>query len=183
MSIGLPNSLPHRVEYLLEKLENRKWLLLLFFSIFFFSGFCLIATSKVISNDELFTIYIARLPSFHQVWTALATGVEQTPPFFYIVTRGDFALLGSSPLAARLPELLAFWLMCVCLFHFVSKRSSAFYGFIAMLFPFVTVAFNFVAWARAYALVLGFSAFGLLCWQWAVENRRRTLALECCFSL
>ncbi len=151
--------------------------MLLLFSALYFVGFCLIASKEVVTNDELFTFYIARLPHFHNVWDALATGVEQTPPFFYVVTRADMALLGTTTLALRMPELLGFWLMCVCLFHFVSKRSSALYGFIAMLFPVMTTGFTFVTDARAYALVLGFSAFALLCWQWATENRHRTLAL------
>ncbi|MEJ2009572.1 MAG: glycosyltransferase family 39 protein [Acidobacteriota bacterium] len=170
-------SLRRRIETLLETLESRRWLLLLLFTVLFFAGFCLIASRGVITNDELFTVYIGRLPAFRDVWAALATGAEQTPPFFYILTRADFALFGTANLAIRLPELLGSWVMCVCLFDFVSRRSSASYGFIAMLLPLMTSAFSFVAWARAYVLVLGFSALALLCWQRATENRRRTLAL------
>jgi Dolichyl-phosphate-mannose-protein mannosyltransferase len=177
MSNGSQESLINRLESSLEKLERKKWLLFLSFLTLYFTGFCLIAAKAHVTNDELYTIYIARLPSLQAVWKGLATGVEQTPPLIHLITRADFALLGTSPLSVRLPEMLGFLVMCVCLFHFVSKRSSAFYGFIAMLFPLMTHAFVYVFFARAYALVLGFSALALLCWDWAIENRHRMLAL------
>lgn len=152
------------------------WLLLLFAGVYF-TGFGLIAAKAVISNDELFTLYIARLPHFRDVWAALTTGAEQTPPLFYALSRADIHLFGTSGLALRLPELLAFALMCVCLFHMVARRTSAVYGFVAMISPLMTTAFNYVFEARAYALVLAFSSFGLLCWLWPVEGHRRALSL------
>lgn len=177
MSNGSQRSLLSRLENGLERLERRKWLLLLLFLILYFAGFCLLAAKDVTFIDELFTIYITRLPTLRDVWNALATGAEQTPPLIYLVTRADFALLGRSLLAVRLPEMLGFAVMSVCLYHFVSKRSSALYGLVAMLFPLMTTAFKFVVRARAYALVLGFSALALVCWQWAAEDRHRKLAL------
>jgi 4-amino-4-deoxy-L-arabinose transferase-like glycosyltransferase len=177
MSNETDNSMGCRIVTVLDKLGRRWKLLLLFWAGVYFTGFGLIASKGVISNDELFTLYIARLPHFRDVWAALATGTEQTPPLFYAVTRADIFLFGTSGLALRLPELLAFALMCVCLYHIVARRTSAAYGFLALLFPFMTTAFNYVFEARAYALVLAFSAFGLLCWLWAAEGRRRALVL------
>jgi 4-amino-4-deoxy-L-arabinose transferase-like glycosyltransferase len=166
-----------RVVTVLDQLGSRTRLLLLLFAVIYFLGFCLIASKGAISNDELFTLYIARLPHFRDIWAALSTGAEQTPPFFYAVSRADIKLFGTSGLALRLPELLAFALMCVCMFHIVSRRTSAVYGFLAILLPFMTTAFNYVIEARAYALVLCFSAVALLCWIWATEGRHRLLAL------
>jgi uncharacterized membrane protein len=60
---------------------------------------------------------------------------------------------------------------------FVAKRTSFLYGFVAMLFPLVTEVFHFATEARAYALVLGFSALALVSWQWAAEGQSRRLAL------
>ena len=95
MSNAAHGSLLSRLETRLEKFESRPWLLLVFFATLYFAGFCLVAVRGVISNDELFTIYIARLPGLHDVWKALATGAEQTPPLIYLITRADFALLGT----------------------------------------------------------------------------------------
>lgn len=171
------SSLRCRIVARLDKLGMRPGVLLLLFACVYFIGFGLIATKAVVSNDELFTFYIARLPHFSDIWAALATGAEQTPPFFYAISRADIHLVGTSGLALRLPELLAFGLTCVCLFHIVARRTSPAYGFLALLFPFMTTAFNYAFEARSYALVLAFSAFGLLCWIWAVEGRHRRLAL------
>jgi len=177
MKSEFQNSLRCRMVTLLDRLGSRPgWLLALLAGVYFV-GFGLIASKAVFSNDELFTLYIGRLPHFRDVWAALATGAEQTPPLFYVLSRADIHGFGTSGLALRLPELLAFALACICLFHVVARRTSAVYGFLAMLFPFMTTAFNYAFNARAYALVLACSAFGLLCWLWAAEGRRRALAL------
>lgn len=177
MNSKFQKSLRCRVVSILDGLGCRTgWLLLLLAGVYFV-GFGLIASKGVVTNDELFTLYIARLPHFRDVWAALATGAEQTPPLFYALSRADIYAFGASGLALRLPEMLAFALMCVCLFHIVARRTSTIYGFLALLFPFMTTAFNYPFEARAYALVLAFSAFGMLCWIWAAEARCRALAL------
>jgi len=173
----LQSSLRCRILTRLNELGNRPGVLLLLFACVYFIGFGVIAAKALVSNDELFTLYIARLPHFSDIWAALATGAEQTPPLFYAISRADIYLVGTSGLALRLPELFAFALMCVCLFHIVARRTSAAYGFLALLLPFMTTAFNYAFEARSYALVMAFSGFGLLCWIWAVEGRRRQLAL------
>lgn len=177
MKSEFQNSFRCRTVALLDRLGGRPaWLLLLLGGVYFI-GFGLIASKAVISNDELFTLYIARLPHFRDVWAALATGAEQTPPLFYAISRADIYLFGTSGLALRLPELLAFAVLCFFVFHIVSRQTSPAYGFIAMLFLYMTTAFNYAADARAYALVLAFSALALLCWIWAAEGRHRLLAL------
>jgi hypothetical protein len=94
-----------------------------------------------------------------------------------LITRAAVTLFGGSHLAIRLPEILGFWVMSLCLFQFVSKRSSALYGCVAMLFPLVTEACYYATEARSYALVLGFSGLSLLCWQAAAEGHARKRSL------
>lgn len=173
MKNQLKETFEHFLEPLAERIEKRKLLLISIFSGFYFAGFCLIAAEKVMWNDELFTFYIARLPHLSDVWKALLTGAEQTPPLSYVLTRAVWGLLGVSNLTTRLPEILGIWLMGLCILVFVSKRTTFLYGFVAMLFPLITEAFHYATEARAYALVLGFSSFALLSWQWAAEGRRR----------
>ena len=72
------------------------------------------AQRKLMWNDELYTYYMARLPSMSDVWAALMSGGEQTPPFFYWTTRVSFALFGVNNLSVRLPEMLGFWVMLAC---------------------------------------------------------------------
>ena len=145
---------------------------------FLYLGFtCVLAKRKLMWNDELYTYYISVLPSLADVWAALLTGGEVLPPFFYVITRSSFALLGISAVSIRVPAVLGFWLMTLCLFRFVCIRSSAPYGLLAALFPLVTSAYYYSYEARPYGLVLGFSALALLCWQSAARDRFRLLSL------
>jgi hypothetical protein len=137
----------------------------------------LIAVRKQLENDALFTLNIARLPTMPDVWSALLTGAEQLPPFFYVLTRASLSLFGENNIALRLPSILGFWVMSLCLFWFVSKRSTSLYGLVAMLFVLTTGAYYYAFEARPYALVLGFSGLALLCWQSLADGSRRAPSL------
>jgi len=176
-------------EAFVAQVEKRRIWFLAGFSMLYLAVTCLVASHKPLWNDEFYTLYIARLPGIPEVWAALATGAEQIPPFFYVLTRASLALsgqqqatAGSHPrhyfeLSLRLPGVIGFWVMSLCLFRFVSKRAPAVYGFLAMLFPLVTGAYYYASEARPYGLVLGFSGLALLCWQAATERDNRLLPL------
>src|SRR5204863_4848835 len=66
-------------------------------------------------------------------------------------------------------------LMTICVFAFVARRASPLYGLVAALFPIATSAYGYAYEARAYGLVLGFTASALLCWQVAAEGGHRRL--------
>src|SRR6185436_3095753 len=107
-----------------------------------------LAWHKLLWNDELFTLYIARLPTNSDIWAFLASGVEQLPPTFHILARMSLNLFGVNPWALRLPEILGIGVMSLCLFVVVSRRSSAAYGLVAMVLPVVTHAFYYATEAR-----------------------------------
>jgi len=177
MTSRLLQQVDNLAEALRDFCERRKRWLLCSFSVVYLVSTCLLASRKPMWNDELFTFYIARLPAISDIWSALLTGGEQIPPLFHIITRISFTLFGVSELTIRLPEVLGFWVMCLCLFRFVSRRSPALYGFAAMLFPLVTKASSYAFEARPYGLVLGFAGLALICWQSATEGRYRKLSL------
>ena len=128
-------------------------------------------------NDELFTYYFARLPDLGAVWDQLSTGVEQTPPVYYVITRTALRIAGSSDVALRLPGLIGVLAACACLYAFVARRSSATYGFIAALIVLCSQATFYAHEARPYGLVLGGAAAALLCWQLRGEPSRSTVAV------
>lgn len=130
------------------------------------------AFRKLMWNDELYTYYIARLPTMHDVLGALMTGGEQTPPFFYLATRASLHLFGINNISIRLPEMLAVFVMMLCLFRFVRRTSSVSAALCAALFPIVTKAYDYSFEARPYGLVLGFGALALVSWQAATLDRR-----------
>lgn len=164
-------------EALREFCERRKYWLLGSFSILYLMGTGLLASKKLMWNDELFSYYISGLPTISDIWSALSTGGEQIPPLFHIVTRISISVFGVSEWAIRLPEVLGFWVMSLCLFRFVSKRSSTLCGFAAMFFPLVTKAYSYAYEARPYGIVLGLAGVSVICWQSAVEGHYRKLSL------
>jgi hypothetical protein len=136
-----------------------------------------LAARKLMWNDELYTYYMAVLPTMRDVWQALLTGGEQTPPFFYLVTRGAFALFGTTHVSIRLPEMIGVWVMSACLLAFVARRATWYAALCAATFPLVTMTYHYAFEARAYGLVLGFGGVAIVCWQVAASNRHRALAL------
>lgn len=159
------------------RIEKRSLWLLGVFSVLYLTGTYIIATRKLLWNDELYTLYISRLPDLSAVWSALLSGGEQNPPFFYVITRASFALLGVNEFSIRLPEILGFWVMCLCLFRFVSVATRPVYGLVAAFFPLFTGAYYYASEARPYGLVMGFAALSLVCWQSATRKRHYLLSL------
>ena len=177
MIIRLQDQLVQVGEAISEFCEDRTLLLLCAFSSVYFLTTCALATQKPMWNDELFTFYISRLPSTSDIWSAVLTGGEQIPPVFHIITRISMFLFGVNELATRIPEVVGFWVMSLCLFWFVSKRTSSLYGLAAMLFPLMTEAYYYAYEARPYGIVLGFAGLSLVCWQSAAAGRHRKLSL------
>jgi hypothetical protein len=166
-----------RVTTLAEKIdgfcEARSFVALGIFSALYLAVVGLIAARKQLENDELFTLNIARLPRMTDVWAALMTGAEQLPPFFYLLTRISLSVFGESGFTLRLPAIVGFWAMCLCLFRFVRLRSTAVHGFAAMLFALTTGAYYYAFEARPYGLVLGFTGLALISWQSLADGERR----------
>jgi Dolichyl-phosphate-mannose-protein mannosyltransferase len=141
------------------------------FSAVYLPATLLLASRKQLWNDELFTFYIARVPNFRDIWGALLTGAEQIPPAFYWITRVFLGNSADSHAAIRLPEILGFWLMGVCLIAIVSRRAPPAYGVVAALAPLFTGAYAYAFEARPYGVVLGLAGLALLCWQRAEARR------------
>ena len=111
---------------------ERKWpVLLAFYCILLLGSGVVLDFKKPFWNDELFTFYIARQPTFEGIWSVLMTGAEQLPPFFFLIERGFASMGGPSRLVFRLPETLGFLVMSLSIFWFVKRRRSALFGLVA----------------------------------------------------
>ena len=147
--------------------------LLTAFSLFYFADTCLRASEKFFWFDELCTVYICRLPTMHAVWQAVLHGADYNPPLFYLFTRAANALFGEGLIATRLPSILGFWVLCLCLFRFVHRRAGILPAWVAMLFPLLTSAYFYAYEARPHGIVLGFCGLALVLWQmWDEEPHR-----------
>jgi hypothetical protein len=172
--------------YVTDGLHRHSYALLILFSVIYFPVTCFLASRKLFWFDEIFSVYISRLPDMAAVWAELNRGTDVTPPLFYVLMRLSYSLFGDSHVTARLPEVIGFWICCVCLFRFVSIRTSALAGAIAMLLPLVTTAYYYAYESRPHAIVLGFAGIALVCWQAAIRSKQRVfwlmgvfLALSC----
>lgn len=134
------------------------------------------ASRKLFWFDEIFTLYVSRMPDLRSLWNVLMAGFEFNPPLLYILTRFSNSLMGETQVSSRLPEIISFWIFCLCLFRFVSVRSSALSGLLSMLFPMVTLAYWYAYEARPYAIELGFCGIALVCWQSATERPTKRLS-------
>ncbi|MGI8771266.1 MAG: glycosyltransferase family 39 protein [Acidobacteriaceae bacterium] len=142
-------------------------------SLVYFGFMFLRASQKPFWLDELFTIYLCRLPDFKSTWTAVAHGADFNPPLFYLLTRGAERLFGEGMIATRLPEMVGVWLFGVCLFFFVARRAGRLAGCIAGIFPFFTLAQYYAYEARPHGITLGWCGLALVCWQRTAQERFR----------
>ena len=147
-------------------------LLLSAFSVICFAAALLSADRKILSGDELVTLYVATLPSARDVWAAIVGG-DVLPPLGHFLTRASIALLGPSQVAIRLPEAIGYWLMSICIYAFVRRYTATASAGVAMLIPACTAAYGYAYEARPYGLMLGAGAAVLLCWQRASEGTNR----------
>ncbi len=138
---------------------------LIVFSLFYFAETLLRASEKWLWYDELCTYYICRLPSFKDTWAAVLHGADYNPPLFYLIHRTFMRIFGDGRIAMRLPEILSFWVLCLCLFWIVKRRTGLLGGIVAMLLPLLTGAYFYAYEARPHGLVLGFFGLAVLFWQ------------------
>jgi hypothetical protein len=156
-----------------EVLSRTKYVLIILFTIAYLFQTCYFAHRKLFWFDELFTVYISRLPDLSSMWHVLSEGVDFNPPLVYALTRVSVLLLGEGQVTVRLPAIVGFGVFCLCLFRFVSIRSSILGGYVSMLFPLVTGAYWYAYEARPYGALLGFCGVALICWQGATMQSER----------
>jgi Dolichyl-phosphate-mannose-protein mannosyltransferase len=158
----------------LEKavLKTTDGLFIVLFSIVYFSETLIRASEKRFWYDELCTLYICRLPTLKDAWLAVLHGADYNPPFFYVIQRTSMALFGDGEIAMRLPQMLAFWILCVCLFLVVERKAGTLGGVAAMTLPLLTGAYFYAYDARPHGIVLGFCGLAVLCWQRLEEQPR-----------
>lgn len=127
------------------------------------------AERKLFWFDEIFTLYISKLPDFQSVIEALKHGVDFNPPLFYVWVRFTESIFWDYPLGVRMPAIIGVGLLCLCLYRFVRIRTTVIGGIVACLFPLVTGALYYAYEARPHGIVAGLAGLALVCWQSAVD--------------
>jgi|SRR5579871_329479 len=124
-----------------------------------------LAAQKLLWHDELFSVYLGATPRLADVWKVLMTGADGLPPGFHLITRAAFSLHGPVEVIVRAPEILAFWLLGICLFQVTARRTSLLHAAFAGFLPCVMETYRYAFEARPYALMAAFTALALLSWQ------------------
>jgi hypothetical protein len=138
-----------------------------------------VAYTKLFWDDEFFTLYLSRTSSWHDLIQALATGADQHPPSFYYFTHWVTTVFGSSHVTLRLPAILGFWLLCICLYEIVRDISTPAWAAVALFFPLSSDFYYYATEARGYGLVSGFTALAMLAWLRLGAYRRRSFYVPC----
>ena len=159
-----------------EDMERRPWFYVVVVSTVYLEAMAVRAAHTKLWFDEILTIYSSRL-SMPAMWSFLKEGLELNPPLGHLLVGAAGAVFGRNEIGFRVPSMLAFWTMCVCLFVFLRRRVPASYAIAGMLLPMVTAAAPFAYEARPYGLLLCFAGIALVAWQAAASGRRRWLAL------
>jgi len=164
------------IENTTERVANKYSILLVSaLSLLYLAITIRLANAKLFWTDEFFTLYLGRLGP-RDLWRALLTGGDQHPPTFYLMHHLFASIFGEHPWALRLPSILCFLLMMLCVYLFVARRTSVSYGLIAMVAPTAPKAYEYAYEARGYGPLLGFVALAILCWQQIGYSRWRTAA-------
>jgi len=125
--------------------------------------------------DELYTLYTSRQAGPAEIFRTTIDGCDSIPLYDMIV-HVILPAVRIDALAVRLPATLGFCGMFICLLAFCRRRLPAVYSTAAALLA-CDVCLKYSTEGRSYGVVLGCAASALLCWQYAVDGRRRILAI------
>jgi hypothetical protein len=114
--------------------------------------------------DEVLAVWTARQPDGHAVWSALERGAEFSPPLFDLMLHGLNRLGASSPLAMRLPSILATYLAALAMGGLVRRHAGWLQAALAAAVVLSSGIFAYATQARPYACVTAAFAWALFLW-------------------
>jgi hypothetical protein len=123
--------------------------------------------------DELVTFGTASLPGWGDIWNFYATGLDTSSPLPSLIVHAALKLPFGPETSSRLPFMLAFLVMCLCMYSFVRRRYPPGYALAALIFPVILYVFYYSTEARSYAFLLAGAGSAMPCWQSAVSGRSR----------
>jgi 4-amino-4-deoxy-L-arabinose transferase-like glycosyltransferase len=118
---------------------------------------------KLLGWDEFLELWTDSAPSIGQVvhiqrnWP-----ISLDPLAYHAITHAAIQLFGAGAFAIRLPSLLGFLLMQICLFVYVRRIGGERAAIFALAFPALTATLYFSAEGRPYGLLLGLCALALV---------------------
>src|ERR1039458_2211993 len=107
--------------------------------------------AKLMSQDEMYAFQTYSVPTVAQLVQVQRTWPISLDPLLYpLLAHAGMRALGAGAFALRLPALLGFLLMQICLFFFVRKLAGERAGMVAAAFPALTATLFYAVEGRPY---------------------------------
>jgi hypothetical protein len=157
-------------------LERHFWLWAVLFVVLFLASAIVKDVREPMWMDELIALHMSQQAGAAEIVKATLDGADGEPPLYAMMVRAILPVVRNEALAVRLPSTLGYCGMVICLLAFCRRRLPAAYSMAAALLAcYVCLYYSFDG--RCYGVVLGCAAGALLCWQSAVDERRRILVI------
>jgi hypothetical protein len=133
----------------------------------------------MLRGDEPYELWTDGVSSIGRLIEIQLTSPIVLDPFAYhAIAHTATAIFGANAFAIRLPSLLGFLLMQICLFIFVRRVATERAALFALGFPALTAALDFSMNGRPYAVMLGLFGLAMVSWQTAtLRESKRTGSL------
>jgi len=159
----------------IEFAERRAGAIIAAYSAFYLIALARFSAVRPFWLDEISTYYMSAVWPPGAILRALKENADGQPILFDLITR-EFHY-GRNQMLLRMPEIVGVLVMSLCLYIFVSRIASRVHGLLAMALPMITNARSYSYEARPYALILGFGACMMVCWQAANRIKHRGWAI------
>ena len=131
---------------------------------------------RLLDQDEVFVLQTAGVPSVRAlIEVQRHYPISLDPMFYHLLSHLCVGLLGATAFAVRLPSVMGYLLMQVCLFCIGQRLAGERAGLIAAAIPALIATLFYGVEARPYGVLLGLAALILLSWLRAtgsVDGRR-----------
>src|SRR3984957_12342092 len=135
-------------------------------SVAYFYSAIVTAIAKSLWMDEVLAVATARLPTLGDIWSAIWSGAEFSPPTYHVFLHALIGLAGAHDdrLVVRLPSIMAVYVAALCIGILVRRRLGSTAPALCLGVILCPGLFDYAVQARQYALLsLGLAA-ALLIW-------------------
>jgi 4-amino-4-deoxy-L-arabinose transferase-like glycosyltransferase len=124
------------------------------------------AAARPFWYDEACSVIVTRQSSLSGIWKALTHAADAQAPGFYLIERISTTFIRNQEIAFRLPSILGFCCITICLFIFTRRHAGGAFALVCAAIPFTTSLFNWYAIeARPYSLLVACIAIALVAYQ------------------
>ncbi|HZQ52089.1 MAG TPA: hypothetical protein VFB14_07825 [Bryobacteraceae bacterium] len=129
-------------------------------------------------TDEVSTLWGIRYLPVTRLWSALARGIDGSPPTYYYLQAAIAHFWGSGLLAMRFASIVAFYVLMLSVFRVLRNAAGGALAAFAMIIPLLTGARACATWVRPHAILAACFGVALVIWTrgYAKWRGRRTAA-------